>query len=168
MPKRRRGSGSPVPFVAQMSATDCGVAALAMVLIYHGYTGTLEDLRRLVPTSPSGTTAASLLRAARHLGLIGRGVSLEPDYISHLPPATILHWESRHFVVFVRADSRWVEVLDPCSGRRLVHRKAFRASFSKVALVFGPLNKSRPRPATRSDRHERLRDRRQLDPSKKH
>ena len=72
--RRRR-----IPYVQQMEAADCGAACLAMVLGYHGRHVPLKEARQMVGSGRGGVTARSILHAARHYGLHGRGVRLEAE-----------------------------------------------------------------------------------------
>ena len=47
-----------IPFVHQLSATECGAACLAMVLGYHGKEVRLEELRESTGSGRDGATAA--------------------------------------------------------------------------------------------------------------
>src|SRR3954470_17062031 len=102
-----------IPFVQQLTAAECGLACLAMVLGYHGKVIGREELRTLLSAGRDGTTVRDLLNAARYHGLRGRGVKLELRALDHLPRAAILHWEFKHFVVLDRADSAAVDIVDP-------------------------------------------------------
>lgn len=131
-PRRR------VPIVRQMAVTDCGPAALAMVLGFHGKTVALDEIRNAIGIGRGGTSAATLLRVARRYGMQGRGVRLDIDDLAELPPASILFWEFRHFVVFERASVNELAIVDPASGRRAVPVEKFRKAFTGVALIFEP------------------------------
>ncbi|MBI3186120.1 MAG: peptidase domain-containing ABC transporter [Myxococcales bacterium] len=127
-----------VPYVQQLSQSECGLACLAMVLGYQGRPTRIEDLRQLMPTGVEGTSARALLDAAAHLGLRGRGVSAELDDLPFLPTGTVLHWEFAHFVVLERVGKDAVEIVDPKDGRRSVPLDRFGKSFTGVALLFEP------------------------------
>jgi ABC-type bacteriocin/lantibiotic exporter with double-glycine peptidase domain len=130
--------GKRIPHIQQLDANDCGAACLAMVLAYHGKTVRLDDVREILGVSRDGATALGILEAARWHGLRGRGVSLEVEDLDYLSPGSILHWEFRHFVLFERLGSGWVDVVDPALGRRRVPLEQFRRSFTGVALLLEP------------------------------
>jgi ATP-binding cassette, subfamily B, bacterial len=127
-----------IPFVAQLATTDCGAAALAMTLGFHGKHVTLEEVRRVVGLGRDGTTAATILDAASTFGLVGRAVSIDMDALSFLTRGSILHWQFRHWVVFDGPASDGFKIVDPAGGPRIVTEKEFRRSFTGVALLFEP------------------------------
>jgi ATP-binding cassette subfamily B protein len=127
-----------VPVVRQLASTDCAAAALSMVLRHFGKHVPLDELRSVLATGRDGASAASILAAARSHGLRGRGVRLDIGDLGVLPKASILFWEFSHFVVFERASSKRVHVVDPASGYRSVPMEVFRRAFTGVALVLEP------------------------------
>jgi ATP-binding cassette, subfamily B, bacterial len=132
------GRNRRIPTVRQLSSTDCGAAAIAMVLGYYGRHVPLEELRAALRPGRSGSSLTSLLRVGEKYGLRGRCVSMEMADLASLPPASILHWEFRHFVVFERTRRDSVDIVDPASGERSVSIAAFRRAFTGVALLLEP------------------------------
>lgn len=131
-------TGARIPVVRQLAATECGTACLAMVLAYHGKFVGREELREVLNVGRDGTRARDLLNAGQHFGLRGRGVRLELAGLEHLPPATILHWDFNHFVVFERVVEAGIDVVDPAFGRRRIPMEDLKRSFTGVALVLEP------------------------------
>jgi len=133
-----------IPFIAQMTAVDCGAACLAMVLGYHGKTVDLQAVRDALGIARDGCTALDLANAAQWFGLRTRGVSLDIDDLDYLDRGAILHWKFSHFVVFDRLLGDSVAVVDPASGHRRVPMAVFRKSFTGVALLLEPGEKFAP------------------------
>lgn len=127
-----------IPVVRQLSATECGAAALAMVLGYYGKAVPVDELRNALGTGRDGTNASTILRVGRDHGLRGRGVSLEISEIKALPVGAILYWNFNHFVVYEKIKKGHVHIVDPAFGRRSVTLDKFRQAFTGVALVFEP------------------------------
>lgn len=127
-----------IPFIQQLSTTECGAACLAMVLAYHGKHVPLSEARAATAVSRDGVNALSLLNAARWYGLRGRGVKLDLDALPYLEKGAILHWEFAHFVVFERLRKNGVEIIDPAYGPRFVSMEQFNRSFTGVALILEP------------------------------
>jgi ATP-binding cassette subfamily B protein len=133
------GRPARVPFVQQLTGTECGLACLAMILGRHGRQANLEELRDVCAAGRDGANARDLIGGAAHFGLRGRGVRADIEDLPRLPAgSTILHWEFQHFVVLTRVDRRGIEILDPAGGRRRVSPAELRRAFTGVALVFEP------------------------------
>jgi ABC-type bacteriocin/lantibiotic exporter with double-glycine peptidase domain len=127
-----------IPFIQQLTATECGAACLAMVLGYHGKSVRLDEVRDVAGVGRDGTNAQVLLDTAHVYGLRGRGVQVDLHELEYLDPGTILHWDFSHFVVFERLRPDAVEIVDPALGRRRVAMSEFRRSFTGVALLLEP------------------------------
>jgi len=142
----RARRGHKVPFVQQLEATDCGAACLAMVLGHLGRDVNLDEVREAAGGSArDGVDALSITRAAEWYGLRSRGLALDVEQLTYLPPGSILHWEFNHFVVFERVTKRGIEIVDPGMGPRVVTLAKFRESFTGVALVFEPSDTFEPK-----------------------
>lgn len=132
---RRRGSRQ-VPYVQGLTMADCGAASLTMVLRYHGREARLDEIRESMGIGRDGSDALTILREAESQGLHGRGLRLEVSDLHHLRPASILHWEFNHFVVFEKVSKDGVWIVDPAAGRRFLPMREFRRAFTGVALEF--------------------------------
>jgi ATP-binding cassette subfamily B protein len=145
------GRGPHIPFVQQLTGTECGAACLAMVLGFHGRTVSLEQVRDACGAGRDGVTARQIIEAGELFHLRGRGVKLDADDLALLTPgATILHWEFQHFVVLARVGPTHVEIVDPAVGRRKLTLDEVRRAFTGVALLFEPtdLFRAQAGPAT--------------------
>jgi ATP-binding cassette subfamily B protein len=145
------GRGPHIPFVQQLTSTECGAASLAMVLGFHGRAANLEQVRDVCGAGRDGVTARQIVEAGELFHLRGRGVKLEAGDLGLLAPgATILHWEFQHFVVLARVGPTHIEILDPAVGRRRIPMDEVRRAFTGVALVFEPTDLFRPEAGPRT------------------
>ncbi len=128
-----------VPFVQQLTETECGAACLAMVAGFHGKDVSLEQVRDLCGGTRDGVSAREIVEGGSQLGMHGRGVRVEIEQLTMLPAgSTILHWEFAHFVVLAKVNPQWVEIVDPAVGPRRVPMAEFRKAFTGIALTFEP------------------------------
>lgn len=132
------GKAGEVPFVPQLTPTDCAAASLASVLAYHDKHVPIHEVRSVLGGGRNGANAKQLVAAARSFGLHARGVQVEPNKLRLLPRGSVLHWELRHFVVFESCTNSGVQIVDPAAGRRLLPMTQVAKALSGVAIVFEP------------------------------
>ena len=139
-----------VPTVLQMEATECGAAALGMVLAYYGLWIPLEKLRAECGVNRDGSKAKCVIEAARNRGCEADGYRLsaadllemseEDDEDEEDGPLfpLIIHWEFNHFVVLEGIENGRAYLNDPSIGRRSVPWEEFRTSYTGVSMRILP------------------------------
>jgi ABC-type bacteriocin/lantibiotic exporter with double-glycine peptidase domain len=127
-----------VPEITQMSAVECGLACLAMVLSYHGRLTSITDLRAQSGLGRDGLSALSIVKIARNYNMRVRAISLQQSDFSNVPLPAIVHWEFNHFLVVERWSQKSVEVVDPAQGRRQLSHEEFDQSFTGIAITLEP------------------------------
>lgn len=132
-PKKQR---IRTPILLQMHATECGAACLGSVLAHFGRWVPLTELREKCEVSRDGSSAASILRAARHYGLECRGLSVGAELLRQLPMPVVLFWQFNHFVILEGFDENHYYLNDPATGRRKLTVEEFSKGYSKIALTF--------------------------------
>lgn len=126
------------PTRLQMEAVECGAAALASILQFHGRRVPLEQLRNDCAVSRDGAKASNIVKAARRYGLETKGVRTTADEALTAGEPFIAFWNVSHFVVVEGVKGDRVYLNDPGSGPRQVSREDFEESFSSVMLTFKP------------------------------
>ena len=140
----RNGASAPAkqrattPILLQMHASECGAACLGSVLAHFGRWVPLTELREKCEVSRDGSSAASIMRAARHYGLECNGLSLRAPQLKKLALPLIVFWQFSHFVVVEGFDSRGFHLNDPSTGRRRLSVEEFEKGYSGIALRFKP------------------------------
>ena len=124
------------PLLLQMHATECGAACLGSVLGYFGRWAPLTELREKCEVSRDGSSAASIVRAARHYGLKCSGLSLRSEQLRKVELPLILFWQFHHFLILEGFDDNHFYLNDPSTGRRRLTAEEFERGYSNIALKF--------------------------------
>ena len=127
-----------LPEIRQATASECGLACLAMIASAYGRHTDLGTLRREYPVSLHGATLATVLEVAMRLGFVGRPLRLEMSHLQGLRVPAILHWDMNHFVVLRQASRYGVTIHDPAYGARRYSNAEASKHFTGVALELVP------------------------------
>ena len=127
-----------VPVVLQSETSECGLTCLAMVAAFHGLQLDMPQLRRRFSTSVRGVGLGRMLEIARALGLDGRPLRIEPDYLSELSLPCILHWNLDHFVVLVAIRNGIATLHDPAHGVRRLPVEQLSHHLTGIVLELTP------------------------------
>ena len=136
--RRHKKKKITTPVLLQMHATECGAACLGSVLAYFGRWVPLTELREHCEVSRDGSSAASIVRAAKHYGLECKGLSVQAELLKSLSLPLILFWQFSHFVVLEGISDKHCYLNDPVSGRRKLTMEEFVKSYSGIALRLNP------------------------------
>ncbi|MBN1409845.1 MAG: peptidase domain-containing ABC transporter [Spirochaetales bacterium] len=128
--------------IKQHDISDCGAACLAMIVRHHGLKIPIARIRELAGTDRMGTNALGLLKAAKQLGLLAKGVKIsEEQFTSQIPLPAIAHVVKDnllHFVVVHKMTDSHVLVADPGEGIVNYKRADFYKIFSGVLILLMP------------------------------
>ena len=125
-----------IPEVIQISATDCGPAAIKSVFAGMGLELNYRLLREACQTDVDGTSIVTLDEVASQLGLDAEQVMLPLDHVflpeAHALPAIIVTLTAGgrpHFVVLWRRIGPFVQVMDPAAGRHWTRVETLLSTF---------------------------------------
>ncbi|MEK6289576.1 MAG: ATP-binding cassette domain-containing protein [Acidobacteriota bacterium] len=117
--------GFLVPEVVQTSSMDCGVAAIKCLLEGFGIRVSYGRLREACQTDVDGTSIDTMEEIVKQLGLEADQEMLPVDHLlvaeaEALPAIVVVRLPNgfTHFVVLWRRHGRFVQMMDPGSGRR--------------------------------------------------
>lgn len=131
-------SGSRLPVIVQTEVAECGLACLAMIAGFYGYTTDLASLRRKFSISSRGTNLKQLMDIAGDAHLSTRALRLECEDLVQLQLPCILHWDLNHFVVLKAVKRKKIVVHDPMIGERQLSLDEFSRHFTGVAVELMP------------------------------
>lgn len=129
--------------VVQTSAMDCGPAALSSVLEGFGIRASYGRLREACQTDVDGTSIDTLEAVAPLLGVMAEQVLIPVDHVclpeaAALPAIAVVRLPDgpAHFVVVWRQWGRWLQLMDPGTGRRWVRQDQLQQElYSHVQAV---------------------------------
>ena len=124
------------PVYLQMEASECGAAALGIILLHFGRYVPLEQLRIDCGVSRDGTKARLMVEAARKYGLEVKPRHYEASQVRRLAPPFVVFWQNNHFLVVEGFRRGRVYLNDPASGHRVVDDEEFDRSFSGPTFRF--------------------------------
>ena len=114
-----------VPEVVQTSSMDCGPAALKCMLEGFGIPASYGRLREACQTEVDGTSIDTMEEVAVQLGLEAEQVMLPVDHLllpgsEPLPALVVVRRppNATHFLVAWRRTGRFMQLMDPATGRR--------------------------------------------------
>ncbi|MEI7988163.1 MAG: ATP-binding cassette domain-containing protein [Chloroflexota bacterium] len=121
-----------VPEVVQTSAMDCGPASLKALLEGFGISVSYGRLREACQTNVDGTSIDTMEDVANQLGLESEQIMVPLDHLlissaGTLPAIVVIRLANglTHFVVIWSLHGRFLQVMDPGTGRRWPTRQRF-------------------------------------------
>jgi ABC-type bacteriocin/lantibiotic exporter with double-glycine peptidase domain len=117
----------------QNGQETCGHAVLAFFLSGLGFQATEASIIEETGTS-SMLSLADMDRVFTSRGLKTQLLNVDPGYFKKRPAAAILHFSSRHFIVFMQEENKEPVIFDPAYGQVFVPWKTLLRLFSGYML----------------------------------
>ena len=130
-----------LPLILQLSDTECGIAALAMLMHYYRVCVPLEVLREKCGVSRDGCKLSVLLAVATEYGFQAEAYTVERLDKKTLP--CIAYWEFKHYVVIKKIKRNTVVLHDPNLGKIKLSHADFYRGFTGVVLLMRPKRNSK-------------------------
>ncbi|MCX7748519.1 MAG: peptidase domain-containing ABC transporter [Clostridia bacterium] len=129
--------------VRQHDIADCGAACLATVFKHYGLTMSVTKIREMSGTDREGTNAYGMVKAAKAMGFIAKGVRLiKDDFTNDIKLPAIAHVvleKSRlHYVVVFAVSETHVLVADPAKGIINLTREDFFKIWTGGMILLEP------------------------------
>jgi len=137
--------GPRVPFVQQHSATECGLACMAMILGYYGRATSLAELRELFPVGRDGFELRQIVKLAKHFGLDVKVYKTSGTNLQAIGFPVLVHWRFSHWVVVTSCNEKRAIILDPARSKEKVPEKEFSKCFTGVLVAFKPSDQFKKR-----------------------
>jgi ABC-type bacteriocin/lantibiotic exporter with double-glycine peptidase domain len=124
--------------VYQLTATECGAAALGIVLGHYGRRVPLQTLREECGVGRDGATAKGIRNGAEAEGLTFELHQTAAVSAVDLPTPFIAFWRRRHFLVVEGHNRHGWHLNDPARGRYVVSDDEWAEHYSNYAIVLAP------------------------------
>jgi ABC-type bacteriocin/lantibiotic exporter with double-glycine peptidase domain len=131
-------NGVKTPVVLQMSATECGIASLAMIFSYYHVNLELDVLRERCGVSRDGAKAVTLMEVAEEFAFTANAYRAELVDLQMLSRPVIAFWRFNHYVVIEGVGHEKVFINDPAYGRVSVSFTEFDAAFTGIIIDIIP------------------------------
>ncbi len=130
--------------IRQHDITDCGAACLASIAAHYQLGLPIARIRQLASTDQKGTNLLGMIQAAEKLGFSCKGVRAAEEALkteAEFPAVAhvIVNKRLHHFVVVYKVTDKYVQVMDPGTGKMEKRDWAtWREQWTGVLLLIAP------------------------------
>ncbi len=131
----RPAAARDFPFIPQCHEADCGLAALAMVLQYHGCSARHNLYSNSSLPSDQGFSLLQLRNLARLFAFSAEAYRVDMEHVQDVTCPFIAHLNDGHYVVVYHTDNRLALVADPATGVQSISLSKLQENWSGYSLV---------------------------------
>lgn len=127
-----------VPYIGQLTQTECGLCCVAMLLGYYGRHIKVSTLRSKYEIGRDGLKVSELVSALRENNMSASVYKASFHNIKEEMFPVIAFWENKHFVVIERISKDIVTVVDSALGRITLTQEEAAEKFSGIIISAKP------------------------------
>lgn len=127
-----------VPFIEQMSQTECGLACIASISSFYNKHVSLSELRDIAGNSRDGNSLYDLYKLAQYLQFDTHCYQTDISSLKSFKKPILLHWQGAHFVVLEKIKREIYYIVDPSSGRIKMSKKEMEENFTGYIMTMVP------------------------------
>lgn len=136
-----------LPFIYQLTSTDCAAACLCMIVNYFDEKASLNDIKKYFEFTRNGVSINDIVDAAEKIGLSATVLKVSSEELATIPYPTILYWKQEHFLVYDKAKnskgSLTFHLADPAYGKVKLDKEIFENEWKGIndkgiAIVLQP------------------------------
>lgn len=128
--------------IKQHDITDCGAACLATIARQYGLNKPISQIRQIAGTDRKGTNAYGMVKAAKKLGFIAKGVRATHEQCDEKLPlpavAHVIKDDLVHYVVVHEVKRDQVTIADPAEGLVKYTKEDFFRIWTGVLILMVP------------------------------
>lgn len=129
---------SKVPYIGQLTQTECGLCSVAMLLGYYGRHVKVSDLRVRYEIGRDGLKLSELNSVLQENGMDTHIYKAKFKHLTNDKCPMIAFWENKHFVVIESITDKEVKVVDSALGRTKLSLEDAEERFSGFILTATP------------------------------
>lgn len=136
-----------LPFIYQLTSTDCAAACLCMIVNYFDKKTSLNDLKKYFEFTRNGVSINDIVDVAERIGMSATVLKVSSEELATIPYPTILYWKQEHFLVYDKAKnskgSLIFHLADPAYGKVKLDKETFENEWKGInekgiAIVLQP------------------------------
>ncbi len=127
-----------VPFIEQISPTECGLTCVAMILRYYRSFQTLQELREYHDTGRDGSTIKQLIDLMIKFNLSSKVYKISAYDLNKIKLPAIVFYDNSHYVVLEKLSKKYAWIVNPSGGAYKLSNSEFNELYSGYVIEVTP------------------------------